>query len=85
MRLITNKKKAEIGKRLAAIMYISVHAYGKGVENDLDATSKIIEHVFEIAYAVGGFRFAKFDIPHYAKRLGERIGERKGGADDVCT
>lgn len=72
MRLITNKKKAKIGKRLAAIMYISVHAYGKGVENDLDATSKIIDHVYEIAYLVGGFQFATYEIPALFDRIKRR-------------
>lgn len=75
MRLITDKKKWEIGKRLSAIYYIAVHGYGHGVETDLKSTEKIVEHIHEIAYAVGGERFSNIDIPAYVMR----IGERKGG------
>ena len=75
MRLITDKKKWEIGKRLSAIYYIAVHGYGRGVETDLKSTEKIVEHIHEIAYAVGGERFSNIDIPAYVMR----IGERKGG------
>lgn len=75
MRLITNKKKTEIGKRLSAIYYIAVHGYGHGTKSDLESMEKIIEHVYDIAYMVGGDRFTNIDIPTYVKR----IGERKGG------
>lgn len=74
MRLITDKKKAEIGKRLAAIMYIAIHGYGKGMVNDLDATARIIDHVYEIAYMVGGFGFSSYEIPKWFDNL-----KRKGG------
>ena len=50
MRLITNKKKWEIGKRLSAIYYIAVHGYGRSTMGDLESTEKIIEHVYDIAY-----------------------------------
>ena len=75
MRLITDKKKWEIGKRLSSIYYIAVHGYGRGTKGDLESTEKIIEHVYDIAYMVGGDRFANIEIPAYVKR----IGERKGG------
>lgn len=52
MRLITNKKKIEIGKRLSAIYYIAVHGFGRGTKGDLESTEKIIEHVYNIAYTV---------------------------------
>ena len=74
MRLITDKKKWEIGKRLSAIYYIAVHGYGRGVETDLKSTEKIVEHIHEIAYAVGGERFSNIDIPAYVMRNGERKG-----------
>lgn len=72
MRLITEKSKNEIGERLSAIYYIAVHGFGKGAETDLESTAKIIEHVHDIAYAVGGERFANIDIPAYVMRLGEQ-------------
>lgn len=75
MRLITNKKKTEIGKRLSAIYYIAVHGFGRGTKSDLESMEKIVEHVHDIAYMVGGDRFANIDIPAYVMR----IGERKGG------
>lgn len=74
-RLILEKKKWEIGKRLSAIYYIAVHGYGHGARGDLESMEKIIEHVYNIAYMVGGDRFASIEIPAYVKR----IGERKGG------
>lgn len=82
MRLITDKKKIEIGKRLAAIMYIAIHGYGKGMVNDLDATARIIDHVYEIAYMVGGFGFSSYEIPKWFDNLKRcSHGERKGGAE----
>ncbi len=80
MRLITNKKKAEIGKRLAAILYIAIHGYGHGLKSDIDAKAKIITHVYEIADMVGGLSFANYEIPKWFDNL-ERCadGERKGG------
>lgn len=76
MRLITEKNKNEIGKRLSAIYYITVHGFGKGTRTDLESMAKIIEHVYEIAFAVGGERFSNIDIPAYVMRLGE-MEERK--------
>lgn len=76
MRLITEKNKNEIGKRLSAIYYITVHGFGKGQKTDLEAMEKIIEHVHDIALAVGGERFSNIDIPAYVKRIGE-MAERK--------
>lgn len=73
MRLITEKSKNEIGKRLSAIYYIAVHGFGKGTKTDLESMTKIVEHVYEIAFAVGGERYANIDIPAYVMRLGEQI------------
>ena len=71
MRLITEKNKNEIGKRLSAIFYIAVNGFGKGEETDLESMAKIIEHVHDIAFAIGGERFSNIDIPAYVMRLGE--------------
>ena len=40
MRLITEKNKNEIGKRLSAIYYITVHGFGKGQKTDLESMAK---------------------------------------------
>lgn len=74
MRLITEQTKVEIGKRLSAIYYITVHGFGKGQKTDLESMEKIIEHVHDIAFAVGGERFSNIDIPAYVMRLRE-MGE----------
>lgn len=76
MRLITEKNKNEIGKRLSAIYYIAVHGFGKGTETDLESMAKIIEHVHEVAFAVGGERFSNIEIPAYMMRIGE-MAERR--------
>ena len=84
MRLITEKSKNEIGKRLAAIYYIAVHGYGNGTRNDLESTSKIIEHVHNIAYAVGGVRFSTVELPGYILRIEDRIrGEEHETCDNI--
>lgn len=80
MRLITKKNKNYIGKRLSAIYYIAVHGFGKGTETDIESMTKIVEHVYDIAFAVGGERFANIDIPAYVMRLGE-MAETKGEED----
>lgn len=72
MRLITEKSKNEIGKRLSAIYYIAVHGFGNDVRSNTESTAKIIEHVFDIAYAVGGERFASIEIPSYVYELEKR-------------
>ena len=79
MRLITEKNKNEIGKRLSAIYYIAVHGFGKGNETDLESTAKIIEHVYDIAVAVGGERFSNIDMPAYVMRIGETAERRTDG------
>ena len=71
MRLITEKNKNEIGKRLSAIYYIAVHGFGEGKATDLESMIKIIEHVHDIAFAVGGERFSNIDIPAYVMRIKE--------------
>ena len=76
MRLITEKNKNEIGKRMSAIYYIAVHGFGKGEITDLESMTKIIEHVYEIAYVVGGERFSNIEIPAYVMRIGE-MAERR--------
>lgn len=76
MRLITEKNKNEIGKRLSAIYYIAVHGFGNGKKTDLESTAKIIEHVYDIAFAVGGERFSNIEIPAYVMRIGE-MAERR--------
>lgn len=77
MRLITKKNKNEISKRLSAIYYIAVHGFGKGERTDLESMAKIVEHVYEIAYIVGGERFSNIEIPAYVKRIGEMAERRE--------
>ena len=81
MRLITEKNKNEIGKRLYAIYYIAVHGFGKGKETDLESMAKIVEHVCDIAFIVGGERFSNIDIPAYVMRIGEMEERRTDGTD----
>lgn len=69
MKILTKKKQVEIGKRLAAIYYISTHGFGKGVESNLDATAKIIEHVADIAFSVGGPHMMEIDVPSGVMQL----------------
>lgn len=76
MRLITEKNKNEIGKRLSAIYYITVHGFDSGKKIELESMAKIIEHIYEIVFAVGGERFSNIDIPAYVMRI-EKMEERR--------
>ena len=69
MRIITEKAKNEIGKRLSAIYYIALHGYGKDAASDIESTAKIIEHLYEIADKVGGERFSNYEMPAYVLKL----------------
>lgn len=78
MRIITDKTKNEIGKRLAAIYYIALHGYGKDTASDLDSMGKIVENIHEIAYKVGGERFSNIEIPAYVLKLQDAIQKDEG-------
>ena len=82
MRLITEKNKNEIGKRLSAIYYIAVHGFDKGNETNLESMAKIIEHVHDIAFTVGGEKFSNIDIPAYVMRI-EETAERRTDESNV--
>lgn len=75
MRLITEKSKNEIGKKLSAIYYIAIHGFGNDYASDLESIGKIVEHVHDIAYAVGGERLSHIEIPSYVYELERRRGE----------
>lgn len=76
MRIISEKNKNEIGKRLSAIYYIAVHGFGKGCEANLKSTEKILENVCDIAFIVGDEEFASVDIPAYVMQIGEMTKRR---------
>lgn len=75
MRLISEKNKNDIGKQLATIYYIAIHGFEIKTEEDVESMAKIIELVCNIAFAVGGERFATIEIPAYVMRLGEQMEE----------
>lgn len=77
MRIITDKAKNEIGKRLSAIYYIALYGYGKDTASDIESTSKIIEHLYEIADMVGGERFSNYEMPAYVVKLHKAIQRKK--------
>ena len=77
MRIITDKTKNEIGKRLAAIYHIALYGYGKDTASDLCSTSKIIENLYEIAYKVGGERFSSIEVPAYVLKLRRAVQNEK--------
>lgn len=79
MRIITDKTKNEIGKRLSTIYYIALYGYGKDTASDIDSTSKIIENLHEIAYKVGGERFSNIEMPAYVLELQRTTQKEKEG------
>ena len=79
MRIITEKTKNEIGKRLSEIYYTALHGYGKGKASDTASTTKIIKNLHEIAYKVGGERFSNIEMPAYVWKLQSAIRKEKEG------
>ena len=77
MKVITEKSKNNIGKRLAVIHYIVLHGFGEDVGSNFDSAAKIFEHVFDIAYTIGGEHFANIELPAYVTRLNEYAEEKK--------
>lgn len=80
MRIITEKTKNEIGKRLSAIYHIALYGYGKDKASDIASTAKIIENLYEIAYRVGGERFSNVEMPAYVLKL-QRTTQREKEAE----
>ena len=77
MRIITDKTKNEIGKRLSAIYHIALYGYGKDTASDTASTAKIIENLHEIAYKVGGERFSNVEMPAYVLELQRAMQKKK--------
>lgn len=77
MRIITDKTKNEIGKRLSEIYHIALYGYGKDTASDTASTAKIIENLHEIAYKVGGERFSEIEVPAYVLNLHKAIQRNK--------
>ena len=77
MRIITDKAKNEIGKRLSAIYYIALYGYGKDTASDTASTAKIIENLHGIADKVGGERFSNIEMPAYVLELQRATQRRK--------
>lgn len=76
MRVITEKSKTDIGKRLAAIHYIALHGFGEDIGSNFESATKIIEHVYDIAYAIGGELLADIEIPAYIARFNEYMKKK---------
>ena len=79
MKILTNKQQIKIAKLLAAVYYTAVHGFGNSKEGDIDSMTKIVEHVADIAYLVGGERMMNIGIPslvyqihEYAKSKGDK-------------
>lgn len=76
MRVITEKSKTDIGKRLAAIYYITLHGFGEDVGSNFESATKIIEHIYDIAYTIGGELLADIEIPAYVARFNEYMKKK---------
>ncbi len=80
MKILTEKKQIYIAKRLAAIYYIAVHGFGESKDKDIASMSKIVEHVSDIAWSVGGEIYADITVPSLVYDLQEKLKHRKDGA-----
>ena len=79
MKILTNKQQIKIAKLLAAIYYTAVHGFGNSKEGNIDSMTKIVEHVADIAYLVGGEQMMDIGVPalvyqlqEYAKSKGDK-------------
>lgn len=81
MILIRDKKKWKICKLISATKYIAIESIGEMDRKiQIENMTKIVENLAELAYEIGGERFATIDIPSYELHLRDQI--EKGGRAD---
>ena len=73
MRIISEKKKNLIGKILAANYFIASRSIGEKDDKVLfEYMSKIIENTCDLAFEIGGEKFATVEVPMYVYQLQHR-------------
>ena len=78
MRIILNTQKKKIGKQLAAIYHIATESMGETrKEIKIENMAKIIENIADIAFDVGGEKFATEEVPAYVEALKNLTKEKK--------
>jgi hypothetical protein len=78
MIFISNKKKVKIGKIIAATKHIATHSIGvSDTETQIENMNKIIENMCELAFEIGGERFAEIDVPSAEYLLQEKLKTRR--------
>lgn len=78
MIFISKKKKIKLGKLIAATKYIAVHSMGeKDKKTQIENMSKIIENLADLAFEIGGEKFAMIYVPsaEYALQRALERGE----------
>ncbi len=70
MRIIMRKQKDKIGKQLSAIYFIATESMGETKrEIKIENMAKIISNVADLAFEIGGEKFATIEVPGYVKFL----------------
>ena len=76
MIFVSKKRKNKIGKLLAAEQYIATQSMTeKDIRTLIENMSKIIENICDIAFEIGGPKFAK-DIERYYVILKNEVDKR---------
>lgn len=77
MIFISRKKKIKIGKLIATTKFIVTHAIGEtDKKTQIENMSKIIENLADIAFEIGGYGFAMFQIPYFENKLEKELEKR---------
>lgn len=77
MIFISKKKKIKLGKLIAAIKHIAVHSIGEtDKKTQIENMSKIVENLADLAFEIGGERFAMVDVAAEEYALQEALKKR---------
>lgn len=78
MIFISRKKKIKLGKLIAATKHIAVHSIGeKDKKTQIENMTKIVENLANLAFEIGGERFAMIDVVAEEYALQEALKKRK--------
>ncbi len=78
MIFISKKKKIKLGKLIAATRYIATYSIGEtDKKTQIENMSKIIENLADMAFEIGGERFAMIDVPSAEYQLQKALEKRK--------
>lgn len=77
MIFISRKKMIKLGKLIAATKHIATHSIGEtDKKTQIENMTKIVENLADMAFEIGGERFANVDVPSIEYQLNESLKKR---------